>query len=256
MKISVVSGGFDPLHSGHIAYIENAKNLGDLLIVALNSDEWLVRKKGKFLLPFEERKLIIEKLEMVDKVIAFNDDDGSCSDALYEIIKMYPKDKVILCNGGDRDKNNIPELSVKGIEFAFGIGGNQKKNSSSVILKNFLYSSENRVWGKFFNLFEEKNIKVKELIISPNKGMSFQKHFHRNEIWFISKGSCNVNFSKTNSDDFEEYKLKMYDTFMVKKGEWHQIFNSNDYPCHIIEIQYGKKVSEEDIKRLRFYDQN
>ena len=215
MKISVVSGGFDPLHSGHIAYIENAKNLGDLLIVALNSDEWLVRKKGKFLLPFEERKLIIEKLEMVDKVIAFNDDDGSCSDALYEIMKMYPKDKVILCNGGDRDKNNIPELSVKGIEFAFGIGGNQKKNSSSIILKNFLYSSENRVWGKFFNLFEEKNIKVKELIISPNKGMSFQKHFHRNEIWFISKGSCNVNFSKTNSDDFEEYKLKMYDLSLI-----------------------------------------
>ena len=65
------------------------------------------------------------------------------------------------------------------IDFAFGVGGDDKKNSSSSILKKYLYSSEERVWGKFFNLFEEKHTKVKELIISPEKGMSYQKHNYR-----------------------------------------------------------------------------
>ena len=62
MKISVVSGGFDPLHSGHISYIESAKKLGDYLIVALNSDEWLIQKKGKAFMPFKERKIILHTI--------------------------------------------------------------------------------------------------------------------------------------------------------------------------------------------------
>ena len=60
MKIVVVSGGFDPIHSGHIAYFKSAKKLGDKLIVALNSDKWLINKKGKFFMPFEERSIIIK----------------------------------------------------------------------------------------------------------------------------------------------------------------------------------------------------
>jgi D-beta-D-heptose 7-phosphate kinase/D-beta-D-heptose 1-phosphate adenosyltransferase len=64
MKIIIVSGGFDPLHSGHIAYFKSAKELGDKLVVALNSDEWLIKKKGKFFMPFLERKAIVENLVM------------------------------------------------------------------------------------------------------------------------------------------------------------------------------------------------
>ena len=83
MKLSVVSGGFDPIHSGHILYLEAASKLGDKLIVALNSDEWLANKKGKFFMPFNERKKIIENLQMVDEVIGFDDDQsGSCIHAL------------------------------------------------------------------------------------------------------------------------------------------------------------------------------
>ena len=74
MKIVVVSGGFDPIHSGHIAYFKSAKKLGDKLIVALNSDKWLINKKGKFFMPFEERSTIIKNLAMVDEVIDFEDD--------------------------------------------------------------------------------------------------------------------------------------------------------------------------------------
>ena len=71
MKISVVSGGFDPIHSGHIDYLRSAKEISDYLIVALNSDAWLEKKKGKFFMPFDERKPIVESIRFVDKVISF-----------------------------------------------------------------------------------------------------------------------------------------------------------------------------------------
>ena len=69
MKIIVVSGGFDPIHSGHIAIFKEARELGDKLVVALNSDEWLINKKGKFFMPFNERQIIISNLEIVDKCL-------------------------------------------------------------------------------------------------------------------------------------------------------------------------------------------
>ena len=86
MKIIVVSGGFDPIHSGHIAYFKAAKELGDKLVVALNSDDWLINKKGKFFMPFQERKTIIENLLPVDSVIDFIDDEaGSAVNALIKV---------------------------------------------------------------------------------------------------------------------------------------------------------------------------
>ena len=128
MKVILVSGGFDPLHSGHISYFNSAKELGDKLIVALNSDDWLVKKKGKFLLPFEERKLIIKSLKMVDDVIDFVDDEkGTCMNALKKVKKLYPKDNITFCNGGDRTNDNIPEKKISGVDFAFEVGGNYKK---------------------------------------------------------------------------------------------------------------------------------
>ena len=256
MKISVVSGGFDPIHSGHIFYLKEAKSFGDKLIVALNSDEWLKNKKGKNFLPFDERKLILESLKYVDEVIDFKDDNlGSCINALTEIKKRFPKDTIIFCNGGDRTKENIPEMSVENISFKFGIGGEDKKNSSSSILKDWNFYKEKIVWGNFYNLFSEKNLKVKELIINPKKGMSFQKHKYRNEIWFVSEGACIVNHSKTNESEKKEYELNREDIFFVKKNEWHQLVNPYDEICKIIEIQYGEKVIEEDIERLFYFEE-
>ena len=158
MKIIIVSGGFDPIHSGHIAYFKAARALGDVLIVALNSDEWLKRKKGKFFMPFDERMSIIENFTMVDAVIDFIDDDmGSCCDALVRVKEMYPEDEIIFCNGGDRTQKNIPEMSVSGIHFQFGVGGDDKKNSSSWILKDFQYGGEDRVWGKY-NPYKKRSL--------------------------------------------------------------------------------------------------
>jgi cytidyltransferase-like protein len=255
MKIIIVSGGFDPIHSGHIAYFKSARSLGDKLVVALNSDQWLINKKGKFFMPFNERKAIIENFADVDIVINFEDDDlGSATNALIKVKEMFPEEDIAFANGGDRNKGNIPEMSVEGVEFIFSVGGDDKKNSSSWILKKWQYYHEDRIWGSFYNLFEGEGVKVKELIVEPGKGMSFQKHFKRSEIWLVSKGSCVVNYSKDNPDNRKDIQLNKFDHYLVPLGEWHQITNPFDKPCHLIEILYGEACLEEDIERLEYYD--
>jgi cytidyltransferase-like protein len=254
MKIIIVSGGFDPIHSGHIAYFKEAKELGDKLIVALNSDEWLVNKKGKFFMPFNERKAIIENLSSVDSVINFLDDDkGSATNALIKVKDMYPNDDIAFANGGDRNQGNITEMSVEGIEFLFSVGGDDKKNSSSWILKKWQYYHEERIWGSFYNLFEDDQVKVKELIVMPGKGMSFQKHFKRHEIWMVSKGSCIVNYSKDDPNNKKNVQLNKFDHYLVPLGSWHQITNPFKETCHLIEIQYGEACVEDDIERTEYY---
>ena len=216
MNIVVVSGGFDPIHSGHISYMKSAKDIGDHLIVALNSDEWLIQKKKKVFMNIEERKNILLNIECVDEVITFNDDDsGSCIDALEKIKNKYPNDRIIFCNGGDRNQNNIPEMIVDGIEFKFGVGGEDKKNSSSSLLKNWKYDSEDRIWGTFYNFYDSKEVKVKELIVSPKKGMSFQKHKQRNEIWLVTQGSCEVMFADKDPNQKERIVLNKFDHFLA-----------------------------------------
>lgn len=255
MKIVVVSGGFDPIHSGHIAYLKSAKDIGDKLIVALNSDEWLIKKKKKVFMSIEERKNILINIELVDEIMTFDDDEyGSCVDALEKIKDKYPNDSIIFCNGGDRNKDNIPEMVVDNIEFRFGIGGDDKKNSSSSLLKNWKYDSEDRIWGKFYNFYDSKEVKVKELIVNPKKGMSFQKHKLRNEIWLVTKGSCEVIYASEDASQKEKIILNKFDKFFVDEGNWHQITNPFDKECHIVEIQYGDSVIEEDIERLSYYD--
>jgi D-beta-D-heptose 7-phosphate kinase/D-beta-D-heptose 1-phosphate adenosyltransferase len=137
--VVIVSGGFDPIHSGHIQYINEAKKLGDILYVAANTDEWLTKKKGKPFLNWTERATILSNLKAVDFVIEFDDSDGSAKDAILHIRERNPLAKIIFANGGDRTKNNIPEMDLKddNLEFVFGVGGETKANSSSWILKNW-----------------------------------------------------------------------------------------------------------------------
>ena len=250
MRISVVSGGFDPIHSGHISYINAAKKYGDYLIVALNSDEWLKEKKGKAFMSFEERKSILENLKNVDEVIGFDDDDkGSAMKALLKAKNKYPEAQITFCNGGDRGKDNIPEMEVEGINFQFSVGGDDKKNSSSWILKEWQYESEDRIWGSFFNLFESDGVKVKELIVQPGKGMSLQRHFKRSEIWLVSEGKCIVNYSSESADSTKPINLSKHEQLTINTGDWHQITNPFAETCQIIEIQYGSNIEEIDIER-------
>ena len=137
--ITIVTGGFDPLHTGHIAYFKAAKEFGNSLCVGVNSDEWLTRKKGKPFMPMSERMAIIKELKCIDFAIEFNDKDDSACDAIQMALEVF--DNVLFCNGGDRGSVNTPELNAfkddKRVEFKWGVGGTDKKNSSSWILKKW-----------------------------------------------------------------------------------------------------------------------
>ena len=137
--IVIASGGFDPIHSGHINYLNEAAKLGNFLIVAVNSDAWLIRKKGKAFMDWDERSKIVENLKSVDFTISFNDFDGTAKEAILKVRKFNPKSKIIFANGGDRTKENIPEMDIvdDNLEFVFGVGGENKQNSSSWILKSW-----------------------------------------------------------------------------------------------------------------------
>jgi cytidyltransferase-like protein len=137
MKIVLVTGGFDPLHRGHIEYFKAAKKLGDKLIVGINSDDWLTRKKGRPFMTINDRVAIIENLKMVDNCILFNDNDGTAIEAIHNVRRLFPDDVIVFANGGDRTKENIPEMVFNDVEFVFGVGGTEKINSSSDILKNW-----------------------------------------------------------------------------------------------------------------------
>ena len=139
-KLSLVTGGFDPIHSGHIAYFERAKDLSDYLDVGINTDIWLTAKKGQYFQSWVERAEIIRHLDMVDAVITVPDDDkGSACGAIAKCLEIA--ETVVFCNGGDRGKFNTPETDKYGedprVQFDFGIGGDDKMNSSSWILKGY-----------------------------------------------------------------------------------------------------------------------
>jgi cytidyltransferase-like protein len=241
--IVVVSGGFDPVHSGHIALLKAARTLGDQLIVGINSDEWLERKKGRAFMPWQERLCILNNLSSVDEVYTFDDEDGTACHLLQQVRAHYPNDRIIFANGGDRTRENIPEMTVPGIEFMFGVGGENKANSSSWILQEWKAPKTERQWGYYRVLHEAPGMKVKELTVEPGKSLSMQRHFNRSEYWMVEEGRCVVEGKD------KETSLEEHDSYQINTGEWHRLYNPFSEPCRIVEIQYGESCEELDIER-------
>lgn len=123
----------------------------------------------------------------------------------------------------------------------------------SWVFKNFKYKKYKRVWGVYYNLYADYGVKVKELIVEPNKGMSYQKHDKRSEVWLVSQGKCDI-FHNQNNVDLEKKTLKKHEYFIVPVGTWHQITNPYKNVCKIIEIQYGAECKEDDISRRYYYE--
>ena len=254
MKIVLVTGGFDPIHSGHISYFKSARTLGDMLIVGLNSDEWLERKKGRAFMPWNERLCIINNLSMVDEVYTFDDSDGSAKQFIHQVRAHYPDAELIFTNGGDRTAKNIPEMDVvdSNLRFEFGVGGDDKKNSSSWILEEWKSPKTERPWGYYRVLHEVTGCKVKELTVNPGQSLSLQRHKDRTEIWLVAEGECMVEHHG-HAVETDEYlvhtPLHTHHEYRIPRTKWHRLFNPYDKPCRLVEIQYGDRCVEEDIER-------
>jgi len=248
MKVVLVTGGFDPLHSGHIAYFNAAKQLGDVLVVGVNTDAWLTRKKGRAFMPSHERIKIIQHLSMVDHCLLFTDDDDTAIEAIKNVKFMYPDADIIFANGGDRTKENIPEMVFDDVEFVFGVGGEDKKNSSSWILKEWSQPTTERAWGRYTVLDKGDGWQVKQLEFDAGKSLSDQRHFSRSEHWHVVEGNIEITLQYEG-----EGKIK----HLVAQGHsldipalcWHKAVNNSEIPARVIEVWLGNNLTEDDIER-------
>jgi cytidyltransferase-like protein len=252
-KIVIVTGGFDPLHSGHVQYFQAAARLGTKLVVGINSDAWLIRKKGRPFMSWLERSKIIQGLKVVDHVMSFNDDANNSKDCIHKCRLMWPSAELIFANGGDRTAANIPEMDYQddNLRFEFGVGGENKANSSSWILEEWKAPKTERPWGYYrviHNVGEQT--KVKELTVEPGRSLSMQKHQQRSEHWFVAEGTATVMTVDEKSTDIELKGIyNTHEYVHISKNEWHQLCNEGADPLKMIEIQYGENCVEEDIER-------
>ena len=140
--ISIVSGGFDPIHPGHIMMMKDCLKFSNYLIVGVNSNKWLINKKGNYFMDIQHRIYVVSSLNVVNETMEFEDDDeGSANNLLIKIRNKYSNDKIIFANGGDRsDSSKILEFETAkqyNIDLKFGVGGSHKESSSSDLLERW-----------------------------------------------------------------------------------------------------------------------
>tara|TARA_B100000073_G_scaffold190572_1_gene157737 strand:+ start:389 stop:1171 length:783 start_codon:yes stop_codon:yes gene_type:complete len=246
---ALISGGFDPVHIGHLAMIKDAKRISKNVVVLLNSDKWLIRKKGKPFMVEAQRAQILEEFGSVTEVIIQkNDDDDSSNNAIIDFHKTHPDKLICYCNGGDRShENKIRESQIcrdLNIDLKFGIGGIHKLESSSNLTKNHLSETEERPWGNFHVIAKGSGYQIKEINISPGKKQSLQRHKNRSEYWQIINGTGMVYLEDS------KFKLEKNDNIFIPKGDLHRLENIGKNLLTLVEIQIGEKISEDDIERL------
>ncbi len=138
-RVVLVTGGFDPCHQGHITFLRSARALGDCLVVGVNSDGWLIRKKDLYLMSWDERASVLAAIRYVDQVIKFDDRDDSVQDAIRATRQLYPDSTIIFADGRERAADETPEMDQGDVIFESGVGGTQRENSSSDILRRYAY---------------------------------------------------------------------------------------------------------------------
>lgn len=238
-RVVLVTGGFDPLHSGHIEYLKEARSLGNMLVVGVNSDRWLERKKGQAFMPARERVIIIENLRMVSHCILFDDSDGSAREAIRNVKAMYPNSQIIFANGGDRTAENIPEMTEKDVEFVFGVGGEDKLNSSSQILENW-----NRPKIVSIMLANEDN--------SSQINIDFKlRDTDISRKWLIELDEFIR--SKQNVDDtrrFYNFPYSTYTKSFVAKELNRVVDTINSYSPELIKVTVQENITQDTLNYL------
>ena len=152
-SVIILSGGFDPIHKGHMRMFREASNLGHQVIVGLNSDAWLTRKKGKPFMKFYERKEILEGIKYISSVVKFDDSDDTANALINQVRSTYnggmfnhsyddvnPTGRtdyeIFFANGGDRTTDNVPEMNVcrdLDVTMLWNIGGGKIQSSSWLV---------------------------------------------------------------------------------------------------------------------------
>lgn len=247
--VVAVSGGFDPTHIGHIRLFEAARKLGDKLIVILNNDNWLKKKKGFIFMPQKERKELLEALKPVDKVILTTHPKNPKDMSVCKELEKLKLD--IFANGGDRTKKNVPEVAVcKKIncKMVFNVGGGKIQSSSRLLSKyaNELQSKNYRPWGYFTVIEEGKGFKLKKVLVKPKQKLSLQLHQKRAEHWVVLRGKARIILNN------KVFNLKQHQSIDIPIGSKHRLENPATKNLEIIEIQSGDYLKEDDI--IRFED--
>lgn len=251
-SVVAVSGGFDPLHIGHIRLLKEAKKLGEKLVVIVNNDHWLLDKKGYVFMNEKERKEIISAFSFVDEVIISshkrNDTDRSVSK---ELAALRPD---IFANGGDRnekdaaDKNSSLYADIKtckryGINIMFNVGRGGKLQSSSQLTSALCTKgiTTKRPWGSMTLYAQGENFWLKTISVAAGRRLSLQKHKKRGELWMCIEGEVYaiIGGKKT--------ILRPFETVSFSKGTPHRL--GSERGGTIVEIGFG--VTEEaDNERL------
>jgi mannose-6-phosphate isomerase-like protein (cupin superfamily) len=199
---------------------------------------------------WQERMTVLDNLHMTDRVIEFDDSDGTACDAISRVKQMFPNDQIVFANGGDRTPDNIPEMVFDDVEFVFGVGGEDKANSSSWILQDWKAPRTPRPWGYYRVLHEVgSHTKLKELTVEPGQHLSMQRHDQRAEFWFVAEGEATVYTLNRSTDIEPKCKLVVHQYCWINRMEWHQLCNETDQPLKLIEIQFGENCVEDDIER-------
>lgn len=134
--IMILSGGFDPLHVGHIRMIKAARDMAALVVVGVNSDDWVKRRRGQFATRFEDRCEIVAGIRGVTSAVGFDDSDDTAVALIKMVCRLSPGARIAFGNGGDRTSTNVPEVEIckeLGVDLVWGVGGDRVESSSGVI---------------------------------------------------------------------------------------------------------------------------
>jgi cytidyltransferase-like protein len=238
----VVSGGFDPLHVGHVKMFQEATKLAARLIVIVNNDNFLMQKKGYAFMPIDERIEIIKNINVVDKVIESIDTDLTVCQTLNLLAKE--ENVKVFANGGDRrSEKDISETTVckdNQIKMEFNIGGGKIQSSSSLVSQTV-----NKPWGSYKTFEKDKDYLVKIITVNPGEKLSLQSHQHRSEHWLIISGIATVEC------DGKISHLNRNESIFIPQGSKHRLSNENNETLKVFEAQYGETLSESDIIRYQ-----